>query len=350
MEDDLYINLIYKQLSNAITPAELKQLREWRAESPENEQLAADIAETWDKSAELAAVPEVDLDAEFSFLEARIQADAGPVLVDEPEEKGVGIPVANLALNRKPSYWFKWGGIAAGIAALIIVGILVYPMLQSGVEMEWAEVNTSKQRIKVELPDGSAVTLKEDSHLKYPKNMAATQRTVKLVGEAFFEIEPNPERPFKVDLSGSEVTVLGTSFLVKNRSEDKTTEVHVATGKVRFSIDESKEVILVKGQGGVCDRKTKSIEQMEAPSVNSYAWFSKRLEFKKTPLAEAEELIEEYYEIALTLNGAGHEKCTLSGSFDLKTVEELLGSIALILGGELEKTGAKEYKITGLEC
>jgi len=48
------------------------------------------------------------------------------------------------------------------------------------------------------LPDHSTVWLNANSSLKYPSDFADSQRQVELVGEAYFEVHPDPKRPFTV--------------------------------------------------------------------------------------------------------------------------------------------------------
>lgn len=355
MEENLYLNLIYKQLSNAISPTELKQLEEWMAQSPENQQLAQDVGETWDKSEVLASVPEVDLDAEFNLLEARIQMDSGPSLVTEEEElekEETVMAPAESATSGKNNRWFRIGGIAAGIAALVVLGFLILPRLTKTETIEWAEFSTGAEQKAITLADGSVVTLQENSRLEYPKDMQETERTVKLTGEGFFEVEPNSERPFVVEMGEQRVTVLGTSFLIRNRAEARENSVQVATGKVRFTAVEGNEILLVKGEGAVYNKEEQALREMETVSTNAYAWFSKRLEFKQTSMDELEEVLETYYQIELEMEGTGTDplNCQFSGSFANPELEDMLDNIGVVLEAEVEKISPDHFKITGLEC
>ncbi|WP_341839991.1 FecR family protein [Chitinophaga caseinilytica] len=68
---------------------------------------------------------------------------------------------------------------------------------------------------RVKLPDGSTIWVNAASTLRFPADFGAGGRTVELTGEAFFDVAPDPERPFVVRSGGGEVTVLGTTFNVK---------------------------------------------------------------------------------------------------------------------------------------
>ncbi len=90
----------------------------------------------------------------------------------------------------------------------------------------------SEDNQRILLPDSSVVTLADGASIAVMDGYGRQSRTVRLKGEAFFEIKRNPKSPFLV-YSGDLVTeVLGTSFTIKPELRAKTIEVSVSTGKV----------------------------------------------------------------------------------------------------------------------
>jgi FecR protein len=70
----------------------------------------------------------------------------------------------------------------------------------------------------VTLADGSHVELNSQSAIAI--HYDAGQRRVRLLeGEAWFEVSPDPVRPFVVEASGGTVTALGTAFNVDAEKE-----------------------------------------------------------------------------------------------------------------------------------
>jgi len=93
------------------------------------------------------------------------------------------------------------------------------------------KVNNSKEPLLIRLQDGSTVKLSPKGKISYPaKN--ASKREVYLSGEAFFNIEKDPSRPFFVYANEVVTKVLGTSFLVRSYAAEKEVSVQVKTGKV----------------------------------------------------------------------------------------------------------------------
>ena len=101
--------------------------------------------------------------------------------------------------------------------------------------------NFSNQAKKLTLEDGSQVTLQPKSKLSYPEHFNADKREVYLTGEAFFEVEKNPQKPFFVYSGKVTTKVLGTSFYVKNLDGIKKIEVEVVSGRVSVYDKEEKD-------------------------------------------------------------------------------------------------------------
>jgi transmembrane sensor len=102
----------------------------------------------------------------------------------------------------------------------------------------------------VDLPDGSRVYLNQGSEITYPGGFDH-ERTVRLLGEAFFEIMSDPVNPFTVRSGNVVVSVLGTSFNVKQAGQAGEVEVYVESGKVRVGKESTGEFItLVPGEIG----------------------------------------------------------------------------------------------------
>ena len=120
MEEEKYLRLIYKEIEGTASKSELSELEAWISESAENRSTAEDVREAWAASESLGANPEVNLDSEFDLLQARIQADESPV-----EEHVDAAPASS------KRFMWQWYGVAAGIAAIIVVAFFAIPLLQA---------------------------------------------------------------------------------------------------------------------------------------------------------------------------------------------------------------------------
>jgi hypothetical protein len=94
------------------------------------------------------------------------------------------------------------------------------------------KINTSDSPLRINLQEGSKVTLLPGSRLSYQSTFNPEEREVYLLGEAFFEITADPNRPFLVYANELVTKVLGTSFWVKAREGSTKITVEVKTGRV----------------------------------------------------------------------------------------------------------------------
>ena len=70
------------------------------------------------------------------------------------------------------------------------------------------------------LADGTRVWMNADSQLEFPEQFNGTRRTVRLHGEAYFEVAKDRRHPFVVETDYLTTTVLGTSFNVRAYSQN----------------------------------------------------------------------------------------------------------------------------------
>lgn len=67
----------------------------------------------------------------------------------------------------------------------------------------------------VNLPDGTMVYMNAGSVLRYPASFTTGERRVELKGEAYFKVQHDPSKPFRVIIGKTEVKDLGTEFNIK---------------------------------------------------------------------------------------------------------------------------------------
>src|SRR5690606_36357040 len=146
------------------------------------------------------------------------------------------------------------------------------------------------------LPDGTKVWLNASSSIRYPINFTATERRVFLSGEAYFEVNHNPHRPFYVDIQGNTIQVLGTAFNVsayKNENQVKTTliegSVKVFNGKHSLS--------LLPNQQATIHLSTSVITRSEVDTWSALAWKNGYFRFEKASLEEIFATISRWYDI-----------------------------------------------------
>ncbi|MBD3631112.1 FecR family protein [Cyclobacterium sp.] len=183
-------------------------------------------------------------------------------------------------------------------------------------------------RSTITLSDGSQIRLNENSEFEFPEAFLNGQRLVRLEGEAFFDITPDPDKPFIVQTGNAEIVVLGTSF---NINTHQATEVTVASGKVKVANRDSREqAFLQPGQQAVLDGK--AIRIAEVNPEYFLGWHTRKLSFEEEPVEKVFEILERAYgvEIHTTFSGK-RPQCLITGTYEGERIETILRGMKHLL-------------------
>ncbi len=293
-KDNLHENLMIKMLEGTASKAEVSQFQKWINLSTENEREYKDFQKIW------AAVPDAKL-----LEKLDVEADLAAL-----KEKAT---TPKINSNRIISINF-FRRIAAVLLPLIIAltGLYFY-------------FNQTDPKAPIVLNDGTKVWLYKDAKLDYPKTFEGNNRLVKLIGEAFFEVAENKNKPFIIEAGATNIKVLGTSFNV--RSSNQETNVVVNTGKVSLSPknDTQNGIELTKGEKGTYTEGN-LIETINK-DINYRSWQNGVFEFDGTkPVSEVIDQLTKYYG-PLNIDIKNNKECLLEANFEkeaLSTVIEVL--------------------------
>jgi ferric-dicitrate binding protein FerR (iron transport regulator) len=131
-------------------------------------------------------------------------------------------------------------------------GQLLYTVSEKPAETvnEFNTIETPKGgQYQVALPDGTKVWLNAATSLRFPARFSATDRTVYLDGEAYFEVAQKVSSPFRVVVSGQQVEVLGTHFNVMAYKDESAARTTLLEGAVKLTAPAG-SVLLQPGQQG----------------------------------------------------------------------------------------------------
>jgi len=348
MNEDFYINLIYKKLSGELNASDKEKLDVWLAASKDNRLTATSVETVWKSSDALQVNEEVDLDKEFAVLESKMEED-------KPLTSSKKAVVKELNPNSKPRR--NWLAMAAGLFILLAAGFLLWNNFSGGdtnqaiASNEWQSVFAGAYPQTANLSDGSKVYLNRQTKVEYQNTFDGGERLVKLKrGEAFFEVAHDASKPFIVQTDYERITVLGTSFNV-NTKPQSLTYVYVAEGKVElFQRHTKKKVILNKGERGESSTNVGEVKNQGQQTPNDLAWRTKRLEFIDTPLAQVLAKLTEVYGAKFGMNNALLRECPFTGIFENQEIDQVLETLSTVFDMKVEKKTAKNYVIEGGSC
>ncbi|MEH0152772.1 FecR domain-containing protein [Limibacter armeniacum] len=231
-------------------------------------------------------------------------------------------------------YWASYGTVAAVIILLFGIGFYQFDQnqnLPSTTPLARVEIQTvSGDRQTIVLPDGTEVVLNSNSSLSYPIVFEENLRSVTLRGEAYFKVKRNTKKPFVVHSADVVTTVLGTSFNIREATDE--VAVTVTSGKVKVNpvADESNAVYLERNDQAIYKANTGNIV-LNSAEADLYAdWSKEILHFNNVPLSEAIPELEKWYGVNITVKSANLFSRSLQGSYQDKTLKYVMDDIKFI--------------------
>jgi len=227
--------------------------------------------------------------------------------------------------------------IAASILLILAIGIpSVWFALNRSNNDPSAQQHFSEKGVStIDLPDGSRVFLNEGSEITYPVSFEK-ERAVKLDGEAFFEVMSDPANPFTVRSGQVVVSVLGTSFNVKEGGGEDDVEVFVKTGKVRMSLDNPDDFItLLPGDLGRASASILSSAEQSDP--NYISWKTKDFKFVNEDLGKVLRELEESYHVEIRSEGIELSELRITSTYREQSIDSILETIAAAFSFNINK-------------
>ncbi len=309
-----YLKLIAKDFSGELNFTEAEKLKKWINESKENELFYRRFRELWQDSQHRPYVQNQE-----------------EVFQKITRELGIRYPDKHKADHQKTSWTKYWRSIAASIVLLIITGsyFFILPVEENTtVEVHSTVIKStpSGKKSLITLPDGSVVKLNAESYLEYPEKFS-DERQVKLVGEAFFEVQKDSLHPFIVLSGDIQVKVLGTSFNVQAFPFEESMSVAVASGRVlveKKNKQNSKQTsTLLPSEMVSIDHKT-GIFQKSHFDPNVLAWRDGILAFEKAKFNEIMIRLERWYGVDIIVERTSPISDGFTGRYENATLEAVL--------------------------
>lgn len=203
--------------------------------------------------------------------------------------KPAGVPVVT-SVNR---YRYLWA--AAILLLLSLGGLFTYRQIAAP-----QIYSAAGSAAKVQLADGSVVTLMPGAYLAVEKSFPAATRDVTLKGDAVFNVAKDPRHPFIVHAQGFTTKVLGTVFKVTQRGGSHSVDLY--EGKVAVSSPGAKSVYLTPAQTwtnfGVA--RTSAVITRSAKTEKNSERVIQQLNFSSVPLSEAVAVLQKHYNVRIT--------------------------------------------------
>ena len=285
-------------------------MKQWLATDDANVAYYNQLKKIWDESQQLASTMAVDENRAWEKFLDRIH----PGVIRQAR--------------------FGWMRIAAAAIILLGIGFLVYVVVNNR-EKETTIV-AQQAPLNDILPDGSVVTVNKGSSISYPSKFKGKTREVALKGEAFFNVTPNKDKPFVISINDVQITVVGTSFNVKNIKGN--TEVVVETGVVR--VTKGGKTVELNANEKLLTEAKDSVMVKERVSDQLYKYYrTKEFVCDDTPLWKLVQVINEAYSSHVVIGNPALKDMTITTTFYNESLEQVLNVISITFNIKVVKQG-----------
>lgn len=160
------------------------------------------------------------------------------------------------------------------------------------------------------LADGSKVWLNAASSIRFPLAFGKTDRLVEITGEVYFEVAPDPQKPFKVKSERQLIEVLGTRFNVNTYSDELAAKTTLIEGKVSISTSQASGEqegritrIMKPGQQATVYRDSPGIRLETVDTEQSVAWKNGYFRFDRADIQTVMRQICRWYDVEAEYKG-----------------------------------------------
>lgn len=283
--------LISRYLSGEATIEEKLELEAWRNAGENNEREFQELVESWNLA-----------HSEVQYLSPDKEKVWNKIMSS--------INQMQLVKMYSRTIFYRTISIAATVALLIGVSL---PMFFSGNEA--GKLVSFKaplgQKAEVCLPDGTNVSLNSGSVLTYSTDYSRTNRSVKLEGQAFFDVIKDKDHPFDVAVGNIKVVVHGTSFDVNAYKDNSEIAVTLLTGSVSILSTSSNKVLanMKPNQKAIIPLYDKDKCNLTACNAEDEAiWRLGKLKIDGEELADMVKKMERWYGVKIVVNNINTTK------------------------------------------
>lgn len=295
--------LLTKYMLGESSPKENSLVENWLLKHQENAKYYDQFKQIWESSL---------VYGEFSSVNEQEAWQRFKIRRDKQDE---------VKINRLVYIYTNWLKIAAVLIVAFGAGLIIY---QKNFTTTFPVDLRASSAVRCDtLPDGSVVTLNKQSAIKLSKQFNDEKRELELLeGEAFFDVRPNPSKPFIVRIGNIQVRVTGTSFNIKSR--DGSTEVIVEKGHVE--VMKKQVLIRLKPLEKVTSSSPESDLKKDVQPDQLYKFYvNGELTADETPLWRIAEVFSEVYDVKVQIENENirHKPITTTFKLDKPITENL---------------------------
>ena len=287
--------IIQKYIQGNTSADENEQLQQWLQESLDNKKRMFAEKDIWDTFNYKINGKKFNVKHELEFLKKSIE-------IKNPSRSILHYHVLKIAAILLITFGLGWSS-----------HFISFFGNKNQIAITMQEIFVPKGQInQVFLADGTRIWINSETQLIIPSVFAINERTVKLNGEAFFEVAKDKNRPFKVEVKGQQIEVTGTSFNVRAYNNSNDIETTLQTGEIRLNTG-NQTILLKPGEQSIFDKKNNKTNIIKVDASSFSAWKDGRYEFQSKDLIEVFKVVERWYDVEISADETSFKGMHFSG-------------------------------------
>lgn len=273
---------------------------------------------------------------EYSFLKSLHVWKNPPFAPDEVGDGRMPWRIRRLLLKSsiETNVFVRVYRIAACLLLIPLAGMLVWALTARPSNQDIVAMQEVRAPFgicsAVTLPDGSEVVLNAGSSLTFPAVFDGTSRAVELSGEAYFEVESCPDRPFIVRTGELDIVATGTSFNVEAYSGEDRIAVTMVEGKVGLYASDDRLIrTMVAEDRLVYFRNTGRVDETAGYSYRYISWKDGVLAFRNDPLDSILARLGRLYNVEFILLDENLAHKQFYATFNNESLESILKLLSM---------------------
>ena len=353
MSEERITLLLTRKVAGEATADELKELEELLQANRDIIYYEEFLNELW-RSPDKPTLSQAEIDKQYDEHLLRFKDE----LTFHPIEEDVFV-TERASKSNKLKY------LLLIIPVLFIAGFLLQKKIKINPDGTYTTIVAGKRmRKQFQLPDGTKVWLNSESRLSYEGDMLSKDtRSVKLIGEAFFDVKHDKNHPFIVNTDKISIKVLGTAFDVQAYPNEEKSTTTLIRGSIELSvknIDHSKIKLKPSEKFDLIEHKELSKEATGPDSVRNItlkldniiplkvgdiqyttetSWKENRLIIQNESFKELAPKLERWFGVHISINNNNALKYRFTGVFTDEKIEEALKAMQVIKQFNFKKEG-----------
>ncbi|RPE11997.1 DUF4974 domain-containing protein [Chitinophaga lutea] len=239
--------------------------------------------------------------------------------------------------SRSIPIYRNWLAYAAAIAVLVACAFWLNASVQRSPSSHPQTITALPgSHKKVTLPDSSVVYLFPGATITLPEDYNDKDRRIALSGRVFFEVKPDPARPFEVSAGKMVTRVLGTSFEI-TAADSLLASVTVRTGKVGVHYDARPLAELTPGKRLRLHTQHNDFTIDDVNAALLCEWWNNGMVFKQAPLSEVVQSLSAWYNVPIVITHAKWKQETVTIRIRDQSCHEAVSLLSGTLGFRFKK-------------